>query len=473
MTNAPARSNVSSSHHFNPVIIREYDIRGEAGTTLHDTDAYHLGRAFGTFVTARGGSRVCVGFDGRVSSPSFSRALIDGLSECGLIVDVIGLGPTPMLYFAVKDSDADAGVMVTGSHNPGKDNGFKMMLQTGPVYGAMIKEIAAIAASGAYVSGAGSVREIEVKERYVARLLKDLSPLPRPYKIAWDTGNGAAGEIVKMLTQKLPGEHILLFNDIDGTFPNHHPDPTVDKNLKDLQETVLREKCDFGIAMDGDGDRIGTVDERGAIIRSDILLTIYAKEVLEQFPGAPIIADVKCSQVLFDAIAEMGGQPIIWKTGHSLIKAKMAETKSPLAGELSGHIFFADKYYGFDDALYCSIRLMNAMAAAKGGALSSLIAHLPAQVNTPELRIEVPESEKFSIVPGIVRRLREENVPGTSISDLDGIRVTTPTGWWLLRPSNTQSALVARVEAPTTAALEKLKGMLISELAKSGYTVTL
>ena len=456
---------------FNPHIIREYDIRGEYGTTLSEDDAYHLGLAFGTFVSRQGGSKVCVGYDGRISSPALAEQLISGLMETGMEVTNVGLGPTPMLYFAVKDRGADAGIMVTGSHNPGKDNGFKMTLQRSPVFGETIREVAGIAAQGDYVSADGSVQEKDIQDLYVERLMRDLAG-DKTFKIAWDAGNGSTGEIMRRLTAKLPGEHILLFDEIDGTFPNHHPDPTVDKNLKDLQDVVIKNGCDFGIAMDGDGDRIGVVDENGHVIRADLLLTIYAKEVLETYPHAPIIADIKCSQVLFDEINRIGGEAVMWKTGHSLIKSKMAETQAPLAGELSGHIFFADKYYGFDDALYCAVRLMNAVHNADGP-LSSLISHLPEQINTPEIRIMVDEERKFTMVDEIIERLRAQDSDTFTINDLDGVRVLTDEGWWLLRPSNTQSALVARIEANSNEALEKLKNMMSAELAKSGYDGTL
>lgn len=471
MTNAQAQPNTPQTYSFNPQILREYDIRGTYGKTLNDSDAYFLGLCFGTYLKRKGGSRMAVGYDGRHSSPALVENLIKGLSETGIEVDNIGLGPTPLLYFAVKDMGADAGIMVTGSHNPGLDNGFKMTLQKSPVFGETIQHIAAIAQTGEFESGEGKVREVDVQDRYVERLLKDLD-VSKEMTLAWDCGNGAAGEIVRRLTAKLPGKHILLFDEIDGAFPNHHPDPTVDKNLVDLQKAVAEHNCDFGIALDGDGDRIGVVDEQGTILRCDILLTIYAKEVLENNKGAAIIADVKCSQALFDEVARLGGEPIMWKTGHSLIKSKMAETQAPLAGELSGHIFFADRYYGFDDALYCGIRLMNALEDADGP-LSSLTAHIPQQVNTPEIRAEVPEEGKFDIVPAIVERLRAENREDLNISDLDGIRVVTPQGWWLIRPSNTQNALVIRAEAENDVALQAMKEMITSELAKSGHDITL
>jgi phosphomannomutase len=458
----------SSPYNFNPVILREYDIRGIVGESLSEADAYALGLSFGTLLSKQNGKHVMVGYDGRTTSPTLSKSLIKGLTETGMNVENIGLGPTPMLYFSVKDRKADAGIMITGSHNPAEYNGFKIMLQSGPFYGDMIQDIGRIAASGDFASGKGSIKDIDIKDSYVERLLKDYNGT-RDLHVAWDSGNGAAGEILRRLVKKLPGQHELLFDEIDGNFPNHHPDPTVDKNLVDLQKLVAEKKCDLGIAFDGDGDRIGAVDSEGNIIRGDILLTIYAREVLKEHPGAPIIGDIKCSQVMFDEIKRMGGTPIMWKTGHSLVKAKMAELKSPLAGELSGHIFFADKYYGFDDALYCGVRLMNAVSAVNGD-FTQLTGSLPDMQSTPELRIEVDESEKFALVAKLIENVRRNHKDVETI-DIDGIRVSTNDGWWLLRASNTQNVLVARAEGKTPEGFERLKSMLAKEVENIGYTI--
>ncbi len=467
MTASPLSSNSTTSHRFNPVILREYDVRGIVGEQLTETDAYYLGRAFGSFVVREGGSRVCVGYDGRLTSPALKDAMVKGLIECGLSVELIGLSPTPMLYFAVKDRLADAGVMITGSHNAATYNGFKMSLQSRPVYGEMIKALGDMAARGDFENGEGALREIDVKEAYITRLMKDFEK-GRPMKIVWDIANGAAGAVIHDLVAALPGEHILMYDDVDGTFPNHHPDPTVDKNLDDLRRAVLENRADLGIAFDGDADRIGAIDEQGNILRCDALLTLYAGDVLEDFPGAPIIADVKCSQSLFDDIKAKGGQPIMWKTGHSLIKAKMAETKAPLAGELSGHIFFNDKYYGYDDALYCAVRLLNILGR-DDKPLSSHFTHLPDLTSTPEQRIPVDEAVKFRIVPKILARLRENPPENTDINDIDGIRVSTPDGWWLIRPSNTEAALVVRMEASSLEALEKMKDTVTHEIDRARH----
>jgi len=455
---------------FDPVILREYDIRGQIGENLSEKDAYALGKAFALYLAKELPDQdkytLCVGYDGRHSSLALAQSLTQGLIESGINVKSIGLGPSPMLYFAVKDLKTDAGIMVTGSHNPPDYNGFKMTTFDHPVFGTEIQEIGKLAAQDKPpVKIQGTEEKIDMKERYVARLLQDLKCF-RPLKIAWDAGNGAAGDVLKLLTGKMPGEHILLYDTIDGDFPNHHPDPTVDENLKDLQKVVLEQHCDLGIAFDGDADRIGAVDENGEIIRCDTLMILYAKDILKRHPGAPIIGDVKCSSVMYDEIAKMGGKPIMWKTGHSVIKDKMREMNAPLAGELSGHIFFADGYYGFDDALYCSIRLINALEKDK---LSDLTANLPKLYNTPEIRLPVEENEKFDLIPRIIKNLK--NLPDLQINTLDGIRVTTKDGWWLARPSNTQNVLVIRAESKTSQGLESLLKMVGEQIKELGYTL--
>ena len=454
---------MSNAHTFDPTVLREYDIRGIVGKTLTGADARAVGRAFGTVVVRKGGKTVCVGYDGRTSSPELEAALVEGLESTGLHVLRVGLGPTPMLYFATRDREAAAGIMITGSHNPPEYNGIKMMLGKGPVYGAMIQELGTIAKAGDFATGQGSSETVDVKDEYVTRLLKDYDGV-RDLKVVWDAGNGATGEILRRLTAKLPGQHTLLFDEIDGTFPNHHPDPTVEKNLVDLKRVVAETGADLGIGFDGDGDRIGAIDHKGRVVWGDQLVAIYAADVLKAHPGATIIADVKASQALFDEIAKHGGQPLMWKTGHSLLKAKMAETGSPLAGEMSGHIFFADKWYGFDDALYCGVRLIG-LVSKSGGSLADLRDGLPDMVNTPETRFQVDEVRKFAIVDEVKERLKAE---GANVNDIDGVRVNTPDGWWLLRASNTQDVLVARAEAFSTEGLERLKGMVIAQLEKSG-----
>jgi phosphomannomutase len=464
MTVSPLQNNPVPSHRFNPVALREYDVRGIVGEQITETDAYYLGRAFGTHVVRLGGTKICVGYDGRLTSPALHEQLVRGLVECGLHVDTIGLCPTPMLYFTLKDRLFDAGIMVTGSHNAAAYNGFKMSLQNGPVYGDMIQQLGTLAERGDFETGTGAVRDIDVKADYIARLIKDFEK-GRPLKVAWDISHGAAGAVIHDLIAQLPGEHILLNDTVDGTFPAHPPDPTVDRNLDALRRAVTDNQCNLGIAFDGDADRIGAIDEKGNILRCDALLTLYARDVLDTHPAASIIADVKCSQTLFDDIARMGGTPIMWKTGHSLIKAKMAETNAPLAGELSGHIFFNDKYYGYDDALYCAIRLFNILAG-EDKPLSSYFSHLPPLLSTPEQRMAVDEAEKFSIVPRILDNMKDS---AAHINDIDGIRVSTPEGWWLIRPSNTEAALVIRMEASSLEALEKMKDTVTYEIDRARH----
>ena len=456
-----------NNHRFDPTLLREYDIRGIVGDTLTEADAYAVGRAFGSMVARAGrpNGAVAVGYDGRLSSPMLEAAVVKGLADCGHRVQRIGRGPTPMLYFSVYHLNADAGIMITGSHNPPDYNGFKMMLGKKPFYGAQIQEIGSIATAGEYAAGIGGAETVDLADAYVARLAQDYDGA-RPLKVAWDAGNGATGDVLQQVVKRLPGTHLLLNERIDGTFPAHHPDPTVPKNLVQLQEAVARERCDFGIAFDGDGDRIGIVDEHGRILWGDQIVALLARDVLAKQPGATIIADVKASQVLFDEITRLGGKPLMWKTGHSLIKSKMAECKSPLAGEMSGHIFFADRYYGFDDALYVGIRFLG-MAARSAIGVGALRDSLPQMLNTPELRFDCTETRKFVVVEEVRRRLEQA---GANVDATDGVRVSTADGWWLLRASNTQAVLVARCEARTEAGLARLKSALVTELTASGIT---
>jgi phosphomannomutase len=452
-------------YHFDPTILREYDIRGVIGETLHEADARALGRSFAAVLVEAGGKTIAVGRDGRLSSPAIEKALIEGLRESGIDVVRVGLGPTPMLYFAVNTLGVDGGIMVTGSHNPPTHNGFKLMLGKKPFFAGDIQRLGKIAATGKFPYGAGRLREQPVLEDYVARLLKDYDGT-RTLNIAWDAGNGATGEALQKLTAKLPGKHRLLNEAIDGRFPAHHPDPTEPKNLAQLQETVLREGCDLGIAFDGDGDRIGMVDGKGRILWGDQFMVLMARDIVRAKPKAMIIADVKASQVLFDEVARMGGTPLMWRTGHSLIKSKMAETGAPLAGEMSGHIFFADRYYGYDDALYAAVRVLGILARGKES-LAEFRDSLPVVVNTPELRFPCSEDRKFKVVEEVRARLEQS---GASVAAIDGVRVKTKDGWWLLRASNTQDVLVARAEARDAAGLETLKQLLVDQLRASGVT---
>ena len=454
------------SHLFHPSILREYDVRGIVGDTLSEADARALGKSYAALAISEGAKRIAVGRDGRLHSPALEAALIDGLTQSGLNVIQVGMGPSPMLYFAVATLGVDGGIQVTGSHNPADYNGFKMLLNGRSVFGEEIKALGRRAEIADWCEGAGSVSEADVIPAYLDALLKGFDG--QAYRIGWDNGNGAGGEILEQLLKRLPGEHHAIYTEVDGTFPNHHPDPTVEANLADLKALVADKQLDFGIAFDGDADRIGAVDGEGRVIWGDQLLMILAEPVLKEFPGATIIADVKASQTLFDRIAEMGGTPLMWKTGHSLIKAKMKETGSPLAGEMSGHIFFKHEWYGFDDALYAAIRLIRAVSQS-GKSLTELKSAMPASVATPELRFPIDDVRKFAVVDEVAARLAAD---GATVDTTDGVRVNTADGWWLLRASNTQDVLVARAEASDDAGLQRLMADIDAQLASSGIERT-
>jgi phosphomannomutase len=451
-----------------PVILREYDIRGVVGTHLGEREAHAIGRAFGTMLARRGGKTACLGHDGRVSSPGFAAAAADGLAAAGLDVWRVGLGPTPMLYFSVFRHGADGGLMVTGSHNPPDQNGFKMTfgprLGGGPVFGAEVQALGELVRKGDFAEGKGTIAERPSFEDYVAHLVEEAGSGGGSLTVAWDAGNGAAGEAMRRMAERLPGRHVTLFADIDGRFPNHHPDPTVAANLVDLQEAVRQERADYGVAFDGDGDRIGAVDGRGRVVWADQLMVLFSRDVLASKPGSPIIADVKASQILYDEIARAGGRPIMFKTGHSLIKAKMKELSAPLAGEMSGHIFFADRNKGYDDGLYAAARLFRILSGADFS-LAEFLDSLPRVVNTPELRFACPAERKLPVIEEVRARLAAAKA---DVNGIDGVRVRTADGWWLLRASNTQDVLVARCEAADAEGLARLKAQLAHELAASG-----
>ncbi len=457
------------SHQFDSTILREYDIRGIIGETLGPDDARAIGRGFATLLKRAGGSKVAVAYDGRISSPMLESALIEGLTASGCDVVQIGMGPTPMLYYAEASAkDVDGGIQITGSHNPANYNGFKMVFQGHPFFGADIAQLGAMAAAGDWIDGVGEVERRDVLDAYVDRMLTALDgidpALLADLKIGWDAGNGAAGPALEALTARLPGEHHLLFTDIDGNFPNHHPDPTVEANLADLRALVAEKKLHFGVAFDGDGDRIGVIDGEGRVVWGDQLLMIYAEDLLAAMPGATIIADVKASRALFDHVEKHGGQSLMWKTGHSLIKSKMKEIGSPLAGEMSGHVFFADTYYGYDDALYAGVRLI-AAAARLGRSVTDLRGAMPALFNTPEMRFQVDESRKFAAIAEVEARLSNSDL---DVDGTDGVRVTTEDGWWLLRASNTQDVLVARAESESAEGLDRLLQQIDEQLGLSG-----
>jgi phosphomannomutase len=445
-------------------IFREYDIRGVVGQDFGAHEAAQIARAFAAQLPT-GAREVCVGRDGRLSSPAIADAVCEALCESGVAVVEVGLGPTPMLYFEAYRRKAAGGIMITGSHNPPDHNGMKFVLGGRPFYGAAIQ----VLRTGALLPPAttpASRHLLDVREDYVACLLKAYDGV-RPLRTAWDAGNGATGDIMAQLCARLPGSHQPLFAEIDGTFPAHHPDPTVPENLAPLRRCVAEGGLDCGFAFDGDGDRLGVVDDEGEILWGDQLLMLYAADVLREHPGATIIADVKASGALFEEVARLGGVPLMWKTGHSLIKAKMAETKAPLAGEMSGHLFFADRYYGYDDGLYAAVRLLGLLSRS-GRKLSDLRKALPQRISTPELRFFCDDKRKFAVIGEVQARLQ---AAGADFSAVDGVRVNTPDGWWLLRASNTQPMLVARCESNDSGGLGRLKEALRKELAFSNVAL--
>src|SRR5687768_11541080 len=457
------------THTFHPTTLREYDIRGIIGETLGPDDARAIGRGFATKLLEAGGKTVAVGYDGRISSPMLEHALVEGLNASGCDVVRVGMGPTPMLYYAEASAeDVDGGIQITGSHNPANYNGFKMVFQGRPFFGEDIATIGRMAAAGDWDDGVGTIEILEILDEYIDALLGAIAGIDQAelakLRIGWDAGNGAAVPALESLVARMPGEHFTLFTEVDGNFPNHHPDPTEEKNLADLRKLVADKNLDFGVAFDGDGDRIGAIDGQGRVIWGDQLLMIYAEDLLRSRPGATIIADVKASRALFERVAELGGKPLMWKTGHSLIKSKMRQTGAPLAGEMSGHVFFAHDYYGYDDALYAAVRLI-AACARLGKSLTELRSAMPPLVNTPELRFQVDESRKFAVIDEVKQRLSAD---GADVDATDGVRVTTADGWWLLRASNTQDVLVARAESADRAGLDRLMAQIDAQLAASG-----
>lgn len=440
-------------------IFREYDIRGIAGRDLLSPDIETLGRAIGTYLIRRKGKRVNLGRDCRLSSPRLHDALLRGLLHAGCAVTDIGVIPSPLLYYSVYKFGADGGVMITGSHNPADYNGFKIMAGKDAVFGQDIQDIYNLILNQDFESGASSIQEVDVISPYVEEIPKGFD-FKRRIKVVFDAGNGTAGPTLHRLLEKLNVEAVEMFFDMDGTFPNHHPDPTVEQNLDLLKAAVKEHNAELGIAFDGDSDRIGAIDENGEVVWGDQLMLIYAREILTRKPGATFIGEVKCSRIMYDEISRLGGNAIMYKTGHSLIKTKMKEEHAELAGEMSGHIFFADRFYGFDDALYAACRLIE-IVAASGQPLSHQLAGLPKLVNTPEIRVDWPDETKFQIVAKVASHFRDLY----PVNEVDGVRVTFPQGWGLLRSSNTQPVLVMRFEAETPELLAGYRAIFESALA--------
>lgn len=429
---------------MNPNIFREYDIRGIVGEHLTDETVATLGRAVGTFFNRSGARRIAVGFDARVSSPGFRDLLVKGLNESGCDALLIGRVPTPVLYYSVFTTEVDGGVMITGSHNPPDHNGFKICLGKQTLYGSQIQQIKEIAFSGDFTSGAGAIETVEILDDYKRDILSRIKLGNRKLKVVVDGGNGMGGVTGVPVYESLGCDLVELFTEPDSNFPNHHPDPTVVENLQDAIRAVKETSADLAIAFDGDGDRIGVVNEKGEIIWGDELMVLLSRAVLKEKQGATIIAEVKCSQKLFDDIERNGGKPLMWKAGHSLIKAKMKETGAALAGEMSGHIFFADRFYGFDDATYAGARVLEILSNTDK-TLSELLADLPETFSTPELRVDCAEELKFVVV----EKIAEEFARTNEVITIDGARILFENGWGLVRASNTQAILVLRFEADT------------------------
>ena len=446
---------------MNQNIFREYDIRGIVGEHLTDETVEKIGLALGTFFNRNGAKRIAIGYDARESGTRFRDLLVKGFNETGCDAVLIGRVPTPVLYHAVFTKSVDGGVMITGSHNPPDHNGFKICLGKSTLFGSQIQEIKEIALSNEFSKGAGTSETIEVLADYEADILSKISLGTRKLKAVVDGGNGMGGVTGVPIYEKLGIELVKLFTEPDSNFPNHHPDPTVTENLQDCIKAVKETGADLGIAFDGDGDRIGVIDENGRIIWGDELMVLLSREILKETPGATIIAEVKCSQNLFDDIEKHGGNPIMWKAGHSIIKAKMKETNAALAGEMSGHIFFADRFYGFDDATYAGARVLEILSKTDKK-LSELLSDLPETFSTPELRVDCADEQKFDVVARIAEEFKQTN----EVITIDGARILFENGWGLVRASNTQAILVLRFEADSQENLNAIRQTVEAKVSK-------
>ena len=444
----------------NRKIFREYDIRGIYEIDLKGKLPYFIGKAFGSYVKRKNINEVCVGGDNRLTTPEIKEKLIKGLIESGINVIDIGIVPTPLLYFSVHFYKFGSGIMVTASHNPPEFNGFKMVLKEGSLYGKEIQKIADMIENEDFEKGVGEFERKEVIDDYI-KFMEERFKFNKKFKVGIDTGNGTAGPLIEKLFRKLGIEFVGLYLESDGNFPNHLPDPVIPENLRDLIDIVKKYNLDCGFGFDGDGDRLGVVDEKGNILWGDQLLIVYSREVLKERKGEKIIFDVKCSRALEEEIEKMGGIPLMWKTGHSLIENKLHEEKAPIAGELSGHLYFADEYFGYDDAIYSSLRLLRIMDK-EGKKLSEFFTDIKKYYSTPEIRIEVKDDNKFEIVEKVKNYFSKKY----KINDIDGVKVYYPNGWALLRASNTQPALVVRIEGETEKELEKIKEEFMEVIEK-------
>jgi len=448
---------------INPFIFREYDVRGVVDKDLTDDVVRLLGKAFGTYLQRQGGKKVSVGGDVRLSTERFRQALMEGLTSTGVDVINIGTVPTPVQYFSLFKLNVDGGVMITGSHNPPEFNGFKMAVGQSTIYGEEIQKLREIIESDEFLTGSGQVETVDLIPDYIADI-KNRIHLKGAVKAVIDCGNGAGSLVAEKLMRELGVDAFFLYCEPDGTFPNHHPDPTVEEYIQDLRDQVLKLNADLGVAYDGDADRIGVIDDKGNIVWGDRLLILFARDVLKEKKGQKIIFEVKCSQALPEAIEAAGGEPIMWKTGHSLLKKKMKETGATIAGEMSGHLFFADRYYGYDDAIYASARLME-LISNTGKKISELLADVPQYYSTPEMRVECPsDEEKFKIA----QKAAEYFKANYEVIDVDGVRILFGDGWGLVRASNTQPVLVLRFEAKTPERLEEIKNLVLNKLKEFG-----
>jgi len=436
---------------MNPEIFREYDIRGIAGKDMTEDDVLIIGKAVGTYLKQRGHTQLNVGRDCRTTSDSYSEKIIEGLLSTGCDVVNIGVCPTPVFYFSIKHLEGQGGVMITASHNPPEYNGFKLCIDLDSIHGEEIQTLRRIVEGQSFEKGEGSLSHTDVITTYKDFVENNIK-ITRPIRVGVDAGNGTAGVVAVPIMKNLNCEVHDIFCEMDGTFPNHEADPTVVKNMQDLIALVKEKQLDLGIGYDGDGDRIGVVDKEGNIIYGDKLLIIFSREILSRKPGVTFISEVKCSQTMYDDIKKNGGNAIMWKTGHSLIKKKMKEEKAELAGEMSGHMFFADRYFGYDDAIYASCRLLEILSNT-GKALSDLLSDVPKTYTTPEIRVDCPDDKKFSLVEQVTDYFRQRN----EVIDIDGVRVLFPDGWGLVRASNTQPALVLRFEALSENRLSEIK----------------
>ena len=452
---------------FNPEVLREYDIRGIVNKDLTANTAYSIGRTFGHIVCSKfSEKKIAVGYDGRLTSPSLHNALCAGLLESGANVFSIGLCPTPMAYFAHYHLKTDAAVMVTGSHNPPEYNGFKIVLNKHSFFADEIQNLQLLTTLKNISTGQGTLNNIDIRNEYVKNNLKNIK-FNKKIKIAWDIANGSMGTVIDSFTNQLSkAEHIVINKEVDGTFPNHHPDPTVPKNMLQLIETVKKNDCDVGLAFDGDGDRLGVIDNKGQIIWADQYMLLLAKEISTLYQNPKIIMDVKSSKVFFEEVKKFNCDPIMFKTGHSPIKEKMKELDSPLSGEMSGHVCYGDDFYGYDDAMYVGLRLLRILAN-QNKSLNDLIDHYPKTFSTPETRFDVDESRKFTIIDEVKERLKKSD---QKIIDIDGVRVESEDGWFLMRASNTQNQLTCRAESISQAGLQKLIDIIEHQLSLSGIS---